>query len=529
MGDVAALAQTAATAMVAAGSDVMFGVPGGGNNLEIIGAAEAAGMRFVLTHTETAAAVMAGVYSELTRTPTTCVVTRGPGAASSVNGVAQAMLDRQPVIVLSDAVPTSDRSRVSHQRLDQAALYAPVTKWSAPIGGRDINETMAHALESARSPRPGPVHLDIDPTACRQAPAAASVRPRGSIADANAALARGRRPVVVLGLGARYAATEIRRLLAGANIPALATYKAAGVVADSSPNAAGLLTGATIEGPVLDAADVILAIGLDAVELIPAAWPYAAPVVALSEWPEDSPYFEPAIEVVGGLTELISGLDPLHDGWDPTFAQRHRRQGLASLVAYQPSGSTLAPWDLVSRVREVAPPGTIATVDAGAHMLVAMPLWATENPGELLVSSGLATMGFALPAAIAAALVSPDIRVFCFVGDGGLGMVLAELETLARLALRVTVVVFNDSSLSLIKIKQKPARHGGEAAVGYRATDFAAVAAGCGVPACRAASTDELDDAVRASLDSSGPLLIDALVDPSGYPHVLDAIRGRRD
>ncbi len=108
MGDVAGLAQSAAEAVSRAGSDVMFGVPGGGNNLEIIGAADAAGLRFVLTHTETAAAVMAGVYSELTRTPTACVVTRGPGAASSINGVAQAMLDRQAVIVLSDAVPVSE-------------------------------------------------------------------------------------------------------------------------------------------------------------------------------------------------------------------------------------------------------------------------------------------------------------------------------------------------------------------------------------------------------------------------------------
>jgi acetolactate synthase-1/2/3 large subunit len=485
-------------------------------------------MRFVLTHTETAAAVMAGVYSELTRTPTACVVTRGPGAASSVNGVAQAMLDRQPVILLSDSVPASDRSRVSHQRLDQAALFAPVTKWSTAIGGGDVAETMAQALDAARSPRPGPVHLDIDPTVCCAARAVESVRPSGSIHEANAALARGQRPVVLLGLGARYAATEIRQLLSGTNIPVLATYKAVGVVADSSPNAAGLLTGATIEGPVLEAADVVLAIGLDAVELIPATWPYAAPVVALSEWPEDSRYFEPTIEVVGPIAELLGGLDPLNDGWDPAFARDHRRQGLASLVAGKPSRSALAPWDVVSRARELVPPGTIAAVDAGAHMLVAMPLWATENPGELLVSSGLATMGFALPAAIAAGLASSDARVFCLVGDGGLGMVLAELETMARLALRVTVVVFNDSALSLIKIKQKPAGHGGEAAIAYRATDFAAVAAGCGVPACRVASIAEFDDAVKASLDSIGPFLIDALVDPTGYPHVLDVIRGRR-
>jgi acetolactate synthase-1/2/3 large subunit len=528
MGDVAGLAQSAAEAVSRAGSDVMFGVPGGGNNLEIIGAADAAGLRFVLTHTETAAAVMAGVYSELTSTPTACVVTRGPGAASSINGVAQAMLDRQSVIVLSDAVPVSDRSRISHQRLDQAALFEPVTKWSTPFGGCEVEQTISAALTSAMSPRPGPVHLDIDPTASRQSAPPEPIRPSGSLAEANVALARANRPVVVVGLGARHATAEIRQLLSGTSIPVLQTYKAAGVVADSSPNAAGLLTGATIEGPVLDAADVILAIGLDAVELIPASWPYAAPVVALSGWPEDSPYYEPAIEVVGPLSELIGGLDPLTDGWDASFAQHHRGQGLAALIDGPTSRSGLAPWDVVSRVREIAPPGSVATVDAGAHMLVAMPLWSADNPGELLVSSGLATMGFALPAAIAAALATPDVRVFCFVGDGGLGMVLAELETLARLALRVTVVVFNDSALSLIKIKQRPTGHGGDSAVAYRATDFAAVASGCGVPAHRVVTGHELDEAVLSSLEVPGPVLIDALVDPTGYPHVLHAIRGGR-
>jgi acetolactate synthase I/II/III large subunit len=232
--------------------------------------------------------------------------------------------------------------------------------------------------------------------------------------------------------------------------------------------------------------------------------------------------------VVGPLEELIAGLDPLGDGWDPACAERYRRRGLDTLVDGPPPRSALAPWDVVRRVRAIAPAGSIATVDAGAHMLVAMPLWATENPGEVLVSSGLATMGFALPAAIAAALVRPDVRVFCFVGDGGLGMAIAELETLARLALRVTVVVFNDSSLSLIKIKQRSNGQGGQAAVTYRATAFALIAEGFGVTASLVRTGDELDQVVRDSLSVAGPVLIDAVIDPNGYSYVLDTIRGRR-
>ena len=159
-------------------------------------------------------------------------------------------------------------------------------------------------------------------------------------------------------------------------------------------------------------------------------------------------------------------------------------------------------------------------------MLVAMPLWTTENPGEVLVSSGLATMGFALPAAIAAALARPGVRVFCLTGEGGLGMVLAELETLERLRLPVTIAVFNDSALSLIKIKQRPSGHGGPAAVSYGPTDFAAIAAAVGIPAARVTSQEQLAEQARASLAVDGPVLLDVLLDASGYPHVFDAVRG---
>ena len=151
-----------------------------------------------------------------------------------------------------------------------------------------------------------------------------------------------------------------------------------------------------------------------------------------------------------------------------------------------------------------------------------MSLWETDEP-TVLISNGLATMGFALPAAIGAALALPQERVLCFVGDGGLGMVLAELETLSRLQLKVTVVVFNDASLTLIQLKQTYAT-GTDHAVRYGLTDFAAAAEAMGVPG------HVVDDlaTLRAALERTpaGPVLIDARIDASGYADVLRAIRG---
>jgi acetolactate synthase-1/2/3 large subunit len=188
----------------------------------------------------------------------------------------------------------------------------------------------------------------------------------------------------------------------------------------------------------------------------------------------------------------------------------------------------LTPVEVVTTARELAPTNTIATVDAGAHMLAAMALWDVEGPGELLISSGLATMGFSLPAAVAAALVRPNSRIVCFTGDGGIGMALAELETLVRLRLNVTVIVFNDSQLSLIAAKQLPSGHGGANAVNYAPMSFAGIAEACGMPAERCGTTSAFRAATTRSFEREGPTLLDVIVDPTSYSALLDAVRAPR-
>jgi acetolactate synthase-1/2/3 large subunit len=523
----AELADSIVGGLAAAGTRVVYGLPGGGNNLEVVGACERAGLRFVLVHGESAAVIMAGVDGELTGAPGACVVTRGPGVASAVNGAAQALLDRQPLLLISDAVPFAERTRVSHQRLDQDALLAPVTKWSTSIGLDGAQETVAAAIRIACAAPQGPVHLAFTPDAPRPAlPPPGAAPPRGDIAAAARLLAASRRPVFALGVGARRARVPLRRLLAGTPWPVLTTYKAKGLLSEHAGNAAGLLTGATIEAPILAAADLIVAVGLDPVELIPAPWPYRAPVLALGEWPLADPFFEPATELVGPLAELLA----LVSEHLPAGGERAsgRAQRVLADDALRVPTAGLAPHVVVEAARSRAPAGAVATVDAGAHMLVAMPLWEVAEPGEALISSGLATMGFALPAAIAAAIARPDRHVVCFVGDGGLGMALAELETVSRLGLPVTVVVFDDAALSLIEIKQAADGHGGQGAVRYREADFAGIARAMGIPARRVEDERDLLAALDDAFGRRGPYLVDAVVDPSGYAAVLAAIRGGR-
>jgi len=156
-----------------------------------------------------------------------------------------------------------------------------------------------------------------------------------------------------------------------------------------------------------------------------------------------------------------------------------------------------------------------------------MPLWEVPEPRRLLISSGLATMGYALPAAIAAALAAPRAPVVAFTGDGGLGMTLAEVETAVRLGLRVIVVVFNDAALSLIQIKQQPNGQGGEEAVRYRRTDFAAAAVAMGAAGAAVGTERDLAAALADALRRPGPTVIDASVDPACYPAIMDLSRGQ--
>lgn len=528
------LSRTLAGALADAGADTIFGLPGGGNNLDFIGAAEAAGLRFVLAHGETPAAIMAAVYADLTGAPAACVVTRGPGAASAVNGVANALLERQQLVLVTDAVATGEADRIAHQRLDQRALFEPVTKWSATVGTGDAAATALSAIAAAIAHPRGPVHLNFDPSGASTPPAEQSallVPTKGELDRVAELLDSARTPVVLLGGGAREIVEPVRTLLRHSPTPVLMTYRGKGVIPDSWPIVAGLLTGATTEGPLLERADLLVMIGVDTVELIPGTWRYPAPVVSVNAWHDPACYVVPDVELVGDIEELVAHLAahwPISE-WEPLAGRRHLESERSRVLAAGPAEPEgLSPQALVQRVRAAAPTGTIATVDAGAHMLPSMCLWDTEDWDEILISSGLATMGFALPAAIGAALARPGRRVVCFTGDGGLGMCLGELETIRRLRLPITVVVFNDACLSLIALKAKPEGNGGPNAVEYSDSDFAAVARGYGVEGNRVATVGELDSVLAGSFARPGPSLVDVKVDPAGYPAIVTAIRGRR-
>lgn len=545
------------TALADAGTRVVFGLPGGGPNLDVVGAAARAGLRFVLAHTETAAVIMAATYADLTGRPGAAVVTRGPGLASAVNGIAHAALDRLPVVVIADTVRRADAGRISHQRLDQAALGAVVAKAVVTIGRDRTGEAAAAAIRLALTSPPGPVVALMDDSAIsdpaipdpaisdpaisdpggapdseRSAAASSTDGAPRDVAILAQALRRSRRPVIMLGTGAIAHTAAIRSTLAGRGIPALHTYRARGIVPDSTAEAAGLVTGGTMEWPLLAAADLIVALGVDEAEMIPAAWDYPAPVLLVAGYPPNGhgPAYFPGATALDIPLPAAIGVLANHHGdhdWPPGAGQTARTQSalrLAETAAARPG--FLSPVQVVRVASSQVPRETVVAVDAGAHMLAVMPLWEVAEPRRLLISSGLATMGFALPAAIAAALCAPARLVVAFTGDGGLGMTLAEIETAARLRLRIVVVVFNDGALSLIKIKQRPAGQGGAEAVDFGPVSYAGAAQALGAAAVAVSTEQELAAALSAASGRDGPTVIDVQLDPAGYPAIMELSRG---
>ncbi len=529
------LAETIVAALARHGVHRMFGIPGGGSSLDLIAAAGEHGIDFVLARTEAAAAIMAAVTGELTGTPGVVLAGVGPGAASIVNGIAYAHLERAPLILFTDGPASS-----LHQSFDQNALFAPISKFQGrlrPGNGRAGIETV---IDIALAPPWGPVHLDMTATdasahAANSAATAGESSSGPSVADSFEArdvdLARELlegcgRPIIIAGLESRYgdAPGALRKLADALSCPVLSTYKAKGVLPDSHPGTVGTFTGAVAEAEIVSRADLIVLYGLDPVELIPGKWPYDAPILDLFPHTNSDPPAPPACRLFGPLAETVHGVFPaaMQSVWTPDEIDKLREQARARLSC---DGDGHTAQSVVELAGHAAPARCRATVDAGAHMFSTLSSWQAQEPFGVLKSNGLSTMGYALPAAIASCLEEPDRAVVAFTGDGGLMMCLGELKTAVEHNCRIVVVVLNDAALSLIDIKQQRQERPSKG-VRYSPPDLAGAAQALGCKSWRVDAHEDLTPAMTAAFAHEGPAVIDVTIDSSGYGNQLVALRG---
>lgn len=522
----------------ACGVTHIYGVPGGDCSLDIIAAAEAVGILFVLARGENSAAMMAAAAYQVTGKLGVVLTTRGPGLANGVNGVACAMLDRSAIVIISDGYE-NEQSFVSHQRFDQQRVLEPVVKGSLRVDAPTVLPAVGPLLDLALARPAGPVYLEVTGQGMRNSVPALSLtvqpaereslRPAaaGAIAAACARMASAKRPVIVAGLQTREAnaAGALRALAAQWNCPVFTTYMGKGAIPDADPLMMGHFMAGGAEDETMKSADLILTFGLDPIELLPKPWRYEAAVIELATYPFTRNHWVPAVSLVGDLADTATRLaqDLTRSPWNPADAKAlkaHMRQRASAL-----QDGVITPTLLARTVCEMLPDNARITVDAGAHMLPVLAFHEAKNPHDALVSRGLATMAYALPSAIGAALSDPERPVVAFTGDGGLMMCAGELATAAQTGCRLVVVVFNDSAIAMIGVKQNQ-RGFERQGMDYSQSDFAQVARGFGCESFRVDDPSQLVSTIEKALACTGPCLVDVVVNPETYNAQIRSLRG---
>ncbi len=418
-----------------AGTRRLFVRADGGAAHAVLDAASAAGLAVTFASTEVGACVMAAVTGDLTDAPGAVFIRDiTPDVAPAV---AAAAADRAPMIVLTSS----------------ASLALAGCKEMLGVEPETAAHRIAHAARLSMAIPRGPVQLDVAAEIAGRSslPVATSCRPDSlpypaseSLDRAAQALAGAMRPLLLAGLHCRSddAAQWVRAFAEALPAPVIASPRAKGVIPDPHPLMLGVLGVTGAEQRLLSRADLVVAIGLDAtLEPVPAS---SAPVLAFGPTQPADDHQVASVRVVGDVSAVIEELaarlrDKPRADWDVAELDRLRREGARE------AGNDLAA-RLIRLAREACPATTIATVDAGMPRVAARAAWHAIAPREFLTSSASERVGFALPAAIAAHLVHPDRRVVCFTDAAALMATARELETAARLATPVVIVVFEDAA-----------------------------------------------------------------------------------
>jgi acetolactate synthase-1/2/3 large subunit len=488
------------------------------------------GPRTVSAVREASAAFMAEGAAMRTGIPGVAVSTLGPGSTALLGGVASAHLDRVPLIAVSGQVDSRREQYWSHQLVDHDRLFAPVTKLAARLEPPSADVVIRKALRTATAERPGAVHLtvthdsfgkdvpEVEPRVPPLVPAAATLEFSGPPPRLGAA----RRPVILAGAGAvRCGASAILSHLAErSGVPVVVGAMSKGVVSEDHPYFAGVLdmAGHQVIWSLLEAADLIITAGFDPVELI-TPWQVSTPVLHIDTVPNLDQIYPAETEIVGNVRAALEWLITHWDGeprWTEAEVAAHRSALRAAWEDGYATGA-LNPSEVVTTVRSAAPRETVVTADVGSHKIMTGQAWTTYAPREALITNGLSSMGFGLPAAIAASLVSPHVPVACLTGDGGFAMTCSELAVAARYGLPLVVVVFADGGLNRIELHQ--------AALGYPLTatsvdriDIPALAESLGCDGVRVETVSALEKALSTAFAGRyRPLVIEARINPSQY------------
>lgn len=532
--------------LAAEGCEYVFSVPGE-ETMDVLDAlSRTDAIRHVTTRHEQGAAFMADVYGRLTGRAAVAMATLGPGATNLVTGIADAYLDRAPMVALTGQVGSDKVHKESHQFVDIVRMLEPVTKWNQRVETTSsIPEIVRKAFRVARLEKPGPTHIEL-PENLAAAPAPEGARPLAitrtafpeptddAIDAAARLLAASRRPLILAGNGVlrRRASTELRSFARGLHVPVAVTFMGKGAIDDRS-HLSLMAVGLQARDHVLsgfDRADLVVSVGYDPVEYAPARWnpDGRIRIIHIDTQPAEvdasyQPEFELVGDIDGTLRRLLAAVVPHGiDGRDAS--ERHesreilvhadlRTELLAELGAFEADdGWPVKPQRAIADLRRVLGPEDIVISDVGAHKIWVARLYQAYEPNTVIISNGFAAMGISIPGAIAASLVHPDRKVVALCGDGAFLMNSQELETACRLRTPITVVVWRDDGYGLIDWKQRN-EFGRPFGVEFGNPDLVAYARSFGMAGFRPESSADLATTLRAAIDHDGPALVEIPID----------------
>jgi len=517
----------------AEGVKFVFGIPGE-ETLDLNESLADSTIDFIPVRHEQGGAYMADAYGRLTGRAGVCLGTLGPGALNLVTAVADAFLDRAPLVALTGQSDLERMHKESHQYIDLIGVLRPVVKWNARVSSPEIvPEVVRKAFKVAESEKPGSTHLELPedvmsrPLHASPLPGHAPVRPEPGTRELQQAtdiIMAAENPIILAGNGAirTHASRALRAFVQTTGIPVAETFMAKGLLDYEDPHALGTvgLQARDYAMAGFDDADVVIAVGYDLVEHAPEHWnPHADKRIVMIDTvaAEIDEFFVPEVELVGDIAHVLARLAAGCNRTPSATPGSERLRGLVlgALDEARTDGLfPMRPPRVLADIRDALGPMDMLVSDVGLHKLWIGRMFPAHEPGTVLIANGLAGMGFALPSAIAAKLVYPDRKVVTVSGDGGFLMNCQELETAVRLKTAVVNVVWENGQFGSIAWKQDK-KFGRHFDVDFGNPDFVRLAEAFGMPAWRCASADEFSQRLAAALAVDVPSLIVVPIDYS--------------
>lgn len=516
--------------------DYVFGIPGAKID-GVFNELEDQGPELIVTRHEQNAAFMAQAIGRITGEPGVVIATSGPGASNLATGLVTATAEGDPVLAIAGQVKRSDLLKLTHQSMDNAALFQPITKYSAEIQDPEtISEVIANAYRMAKSSKKGASFISI-PQDVVDAPVQGNVikplsDPKLGSASADdirylaERIREAKLPVLLVGMrgSSEKETLAIRQLVGKTALPVVETFQAAGVISRELEAHFFGRVGLFRNQPgdmLLKRSDLVIAIGYDPIEYEARNWNAEkdARIIVIDEAPaEIDPFMQPERELIG---DISATLDLLTGSLEPQQVSEDAKEYLASLQAelterdiVQSKGEAgiLHPLEVINTLQSKVTDDMTVTVDVGSHYIWMARHFRSYEPRHLLFSNGMQTLGVALPWAISAALVRPNTQIVSVSGDGGFLFSAQDLETAVRKKLNIVHLIWNDGHYNMVEFQEKM-KYQRASGVDFGPVDFVKYAEAFGAKGIRATSVEELEKALEEGFATEGRVIIDIPID----------------